>query len=109
MSRVHIGQLQNEVEKLLKEKGFDCTTDSFWEKVALNHTEISELADLIKKEGINADKAKIGGEIADIIIRAMNFGIMFNIDVESAIEFKMKANFNRPYKYNTHLEGGKPL
>jgi NTP pyrophosphatase (non-canonical NTP hydrolase) len=101
---MHIGQLQNEVENLLKVKGFECTTDSFWEKVALCHTEVSELADLVKKQGINADKAEIGAEVADIIIRAMNFGIMFNIDIESAIDFKMQANFKRPYKYNTYQE-----
>ncbi|SFJ78307.1 MazG nucleotide pyrophosphohydrolase domain-containing protein [Thermoflavimicrobium dichotomicum] len=98
---LRIKELQEQVKQLLDEKGFRYDKGVFWEKIALTHTEISELADVIKKQGYDA-REKIAEEIADIIIRAMNFGLMFDIDVEEAIKKKMEFNFTRPRKYNTY-------
>jgi NTP pyrophosphatase (non-canonical NTP hydrolase) len=98
---MHISELQDLVKELLVEKGFGYGKDTFWEKLALTHTEVSELADVVKKQGFDA-QADIEGEVADIIIRAVNFAVMFDFDLESAISEKMSNNFNRPYKYNTH-------
>lgn len=99
-----ISELQRDVQQLLEQKGFGYGRDTFWEKVALLHTEVSELADVVKKQGFEA-KDKIAEEVADIIIRAMNFGPMFGIDIEKAVQEKMDYNFKRPYKYNTYQQG----
>lgn len=101
---MRVAELQAEIKQLLDDKGFDYSTDSFWEKVALAHTEVSELADAVKKKGF-ACQEEIEEEFADIIIRAMNFPLMFNFDAEEAIAKKMSKNFKRPFKYNTYEEG----
>ena len=101
---MQIKELQDEVTELLEDKGFGTGTDTFWEKTALVHTEVSELADVVKKQGYDA-KMYIADEVADIIIRTMNYGVMFDIDIEKAIEMKMFKNWHRGYKYNT-VEGG---
>lgn len=98
-----ISELQKEVQQLLRQKGFSYSPDTFWEKIALLHTEVSELADVVKKKGFGAKK-EIAEEIADIFIRAMNFGLMFDIDVEQAIRDKMAYNFTRPYQYGIYKE-----
>jgi NTP pyrophosphatase (non-canonical NTP hydrolase) len=102
---LHIRELQDEVKQLLEEKGFGYSTDTFWEKVALAHTELSELADVVKKQGFD-NRESIADEVADVIIRTMNFGAMFDIDIENAIMKKMSKNFKRPHMYNTYGGGG---
>ena len=57
-------------KELLTEKGFTLTIDDRVEKTVLLNTEISELADAVKK-GLGRDAE--GAEIADIVIRATNF------------------------------------
>lgn len=100
---MRLAELQADIKKLLDEKGFEYGQETFWEKVALAHTEISELADAVKKKGFSCQE-DIEAEFADIIIRAMNFPLMFNFDAEKAIADKMEKNFNRPFQYNTFKE-----
>lgn len=57
-------------KKLLEEKGFPNTLHAKLEKHVLLGTEISELADAVKKgKGVNEE----GEELADIVIRLSNF------------------------------------
>lgn len=56
--------------ELLTKKGFTLSIDDRVEKTVLLNTEISELADAVKK-GLGRDAE--GAEIADIVIRATNF------------------------------------
>jgi NTP pyrophosphatase (non-canonical NTP hydrolase) len=70
---VKISVLQKEVQDLLKEKGFPVGKEHFNVKLVLLHTEVSELADAIKK-GRSED---YGGELADIIIRLLNIPLMY--------------------------------
>jgi NTP pyrophosphatase (non-canonical NTP hydrolase) len=102
-TNMELNQLRDEVKRLLDEKGFAYDESTFWEKATLLHTEVSELADVIKKQGYEA-KEDIEGEVADIIIRTMNFALMFDLDVEALVRKKMDYNFKRPFKYNTHEE-----
>ncbi|WLR49565.1 MazG nucleotide pyrophosphohydrolase domain-containing protein (plasmid) [Halobacillus litoralis] len=97
-----IKDLQQDVTDLLKQKGFG--TGDFWKKTALVHTEVSELADVVKKQGFE-NKEAIADEVADIIIRTMNYGAMFDIDIDKAVAGKMAENWGRGYQYNT-IEGG---
>lgn len=68
-----ISELQSQIQSLLNEKGFANGKDRFNVKVVLLHTEVSELADAIKK-GRTED---FGPELADIIIRLLNMPLMF--------------------------------
>jgi hypothetical protein len=57
------------VKHLIESKGFSLDIEDYNEKVALLHTEVSELIDAYKKgKGDDAE----GEEIADILIRLMN-------------------------------------
>lgn len=98
-----INELVADVKELLDEKGFAYDKSQFWEKVALAHTEISELADVVKKKGMKDIEAQIDieHEVADIIIRTVNFALMFDFDLEQAIQRVMDKNWKRPTKYNT--------
>ena len=98
--KMEVKQLQAEIKELLDSKGFAYGKDSFYEKASLAHTEISELVDVIKKKGHDAQE-DIEAEFADIIIRTMNFALMYGFDAETAIRKKMDANWKRPYRYNT--------
>ena len=98
---MEINGLVEQVRTLLDQKGFEYGKDTFWEKATLAHTEISELADVIKKKGYEAED-EIESEVADIIIRTINFALMFDFELEKAIQKKMDYNFTRPVKYNTH-------
>lgn len=89
------------VQALLDEKGFACTTDLIYEKVALLHTEIAELTDAFKK---GKGKESESEEIADIIIRLLNFPIMLpqllenldNKDIQN--EFTIELDKDNEYQ-----------
>lgn len=97
---MEIHELQAEVKELLQTKGFNVKPENFWEVISLIHTEVSEVADEVKKNGFTRPEA-ISEEVADIIIRTMNLAVMFNFDVGDAIRKKMNKNWKRPYKYGT--------
>jgi NTP pyrophosphatase (non-canonical NTP hydrolase) len=101
--QMELNKLVKDVKRLLDEKGFPYDQSTFYEKVALLHTEVSELTDVIKKKGYGAQE-EIEEEIADIFLRAMNFALMFDFDLEEAIARKMMKNWQRPFKYNTFEE-----
>lgn len=77
------------------------THQGFWEsynkgeKIALIHSEISECLEAIRK-GDDANEAE---ELADAVIRILDYCGRFHIDLGGAIEKKMIANYSRPYKH----------
>lgn len=89
------------------EKGFWEFKPSVELQVGLIHSEVSELFEEYRKghqpnkpyyradgkpEGINA-------ELADIVIRCLDFAEGYGIDLESAILEKHKFNTTRPHKH----------
>lgn len=101
-----IGQLQKDIQALMEEKGFANGKDRFIVKVVLLHTEISELADAIKK-GRTVD---YGQEMADIIIRLLNMPLMFpewgDIWKETTFQSIPEVRFKEPWEamMNLHRE-----
>lgn len=91
------------------------------EHVALIHTEVSEIYEA-HRDGYDADEFCYEGptgisrvqndpalkpigvpsEVADVIIRALNFCAEYDIDIDRAVAEKMTYNRGRPY-----LHGGK--
>lgn len=84
-------------------------THGFWKegnlglKIALMHSELSELLEGIRNDGTcgrdkhcpNFKNTEI--ELADLIIRAMDFAEHLDLHLAAAILAKMRFNLNRPF------------
>jgi NTP pyrophosphatase (non-canonical NTP hydrolase) len=74
--------------------------------LGLMHTEISEAMQEVKRHGINNGvDEKIAEELADTVIRIMDFAEHFKLDVSTAIVDKNKFNNTRPYQFGTPNSG----
>lgn len=79
-------------------------------RVALLHSEPSELLEVIRKGHQNVADEKVPelsqeeAEVADIIIRALDYAGSRGLDVDRAVRVKMAFNRTRP-----HQHGGKRL
>lgn len=71
------------------------------QKIALMHTELSELVEALRKRevgelpGFTAEEE----EVADFIIRALDYAGAYNLRIGEAIIAKMAKNEGRPYKH----------
>lgn len=70
-------------------------------KVALMHSELSEAAEAIRKPDMKdhhlPKENPLGVELADAVIRIMDFCAEFDLDLEGLIIKKMNYNADRPY------------
>jgi NTP pyrophosphatase (non-canonical NTP hydrolase) len=107
-------ELQKKIHALAKEKGWWEEERGFAEVVALAHSELSEALEeyrnskellyhtvsdtkLLKPEGIAI-------EMADVIIRILDWAEKEGVDMEEMINLKHEYNKERPYKH-----GGKKI
>ena len=72
-------------------------------EVGLINTEVSEALEDIRKFGYPMLLDKLGNELADIIIRALNFGSRKGIDVESYILSKNGVNLERGERHGKKI------
>jgi NTP pyrophosphatase (non-canonical NTP hydrolase) len=94
-------ELQREQKKLVEEKGFSLDLDDMYKFLTLLHSEVSELADVWKKEkDLEVVREKGGLELADIIIRTMHIANILGVSAQHYCELKMAQNFDRPFRYN---------
>lgn len=85
-------------------KGFYEVPPSNLERFALMHEEISEATSASRHDNPPDDHipkfSGIEAELADTVIRIMDFSAYKNLNVAEAIIEKMEYNRGRPYKYN---------
>lgn len=101
-----IKQLQKICHKIAIKKGFwdikefdNFTFDrNNGEMIALIHSELSEALKELRE--INTNWKHVAEEMADCVIRIMDFCEGRNIDLQKAILKKMKKNEKRPYKHD---------
>ena len=89
--------LQAQVHKTAVTSGWHDKERSFSDFIALFHSEVSEAFEEYRSTGYITPKVLI--ELADVIIRIMDFCELYNYDLEGAIVAKDVINQERPYRH----------
>lgn len=92
-----------EVHELAIKKGWWQEKRNKGEAIALMHSELSETLESLRKGDPKSDKIPefcgVEEELADVIIRIMDFAEGFNYKVGDALEAKLDYNKGRPRKH----------
>ena len=100
-----IEQLQQQVYAANEAQGFwdGPSNDNNASKIALMHSELSEALEADRK-GIESDDkipefTGLEAELADAVIRILDFSGRHNLRLGEAIQAKLLFNLTRPYKH----------
>ena len=95
-------QLQSSITWAMSAQGFWDSANT-GEKIALMHSELSEMLEADRKSIDTSEHipefSGVEEELADLIIRALDFAGYHNLRLGEAILAKMTFNLNRPFKH----------
>ena len=90
-------EMATKIHENAQNKGFWDKKRNDGECIALMHSELSEALEEMRKE--NGDGYKIGMELADCVIRIMDYAIAKEINLGGRIIEKHEINEQRPHKH----------
>jgi NTP pyrophosphatase (non-canonical NTP hydrolase) len=80
------------------DKGFWRASENLGEKIALMHSELSEALEELRKP--EPSRKALAEEMADLVIRVMDFCGHEDLDLVGAVLAKMEINQDRPYLHD---------
>jgi NTP pyrophosphatase (non-canonical NTP hydrolase) len=99
----HFNIMSEEVYNCAKEKGWWDNPRNDGEAIALMHSELSEALEGLRKGNPRDDMLRelssVEVELADVIIRIMDYAEGNNLDIARAIVAKHEYNLTRPRKH----------
>ena len=105
--KLNLKLLQVQIHQNAKDKGFwesQLTYQELVTKLALIASEVFESINFIRSASEASslqdhNRRELSAELADIIIRTLDFAEGLGLDLGEAIEKKMAVNKDRPYKH----------
>jgi len=98
-----LADMQREIHKTAKEKGWWDRPREAPECIALMHSELSEALEAYRVGNPISEKiapfSQMEEEFADVIIRILDFAEHAGFEIEKALAVKMAYNERRPYRH----------
>jgi NTP pyrophosphatase (non-canonical NTP hydrolase) len=98
-----VRRLQEEAHRIAVEHGWWEEPRSAGEALMLVVTELAEAMEALRDEARSSEAipafSKVEEELADAVIRILDFAGGLDLDLEGALEAKMRFNESRPYRH----------